>query len=89
MGRLDRPPYGVPLIDNVLLEPLAQACADAGRYEFMLMVLPLASAKGHGQPRQPDRDVLTGPHRLNRRPSLPRGAPMRRRFLGVIVAGMV
>ena len=32
--------FGVPLLDNALLEPLAAACAEERRYEFMLMVLP-------------------------------------------------
>src|SRR3712207_7766153 len=33
--------YGVALLDNSLLEPLANACAEEGRYEFMLTIAPL------------------------------------------------
>ncbi|HEX5494133.1 MAG TPA: cyclase family protein [Mycobacteriales bacterium] len=33
--------YGVPLVDAALLEPLAVACAAAGRWEFLLSVNPL------------------------------------------------
>jgi Putative cyclase len=45
--------YGVGLVDNALLEPLAQACAEEGRYEFMLMVLPLVVPGGTGSPLNP------------------------------------
>jgi kynurenine formamidase len=45
--------YGVPLVDNALVEPLAQACAEERRYEFMLMVLPLKVARGTGSPVNP------------------------------------
>ncbi len=45
--------YGVPLIDNTLLEPLAQACAEERRYEFMFTALPLKVAKGTGSPVNP------------------------------------
>jgi hypothetical protein len=45
--------YGVGLIDNALLEPLAQACAEERRYEFMLMALPLVVAGGTGSPLNP------------------------------------
>jgi kynurenine formamidase len=45
--------YGVGLVDNALLEPLAQACAEEGRYEFMLMVLPLNVVGGTGSPLNP------------------------------------
>ncbi len=45
--------YGVGLIDNALLEPVAQACAAEGRYEFMLMALPLVVAGGTGSPLNP------------------------------------
>src|SRR5690606_7184402 len=31
---------GMPLLDNSLLEPLAEACAEEGRYEFMLTINP-------------------------------------------------
>ena len=45
--------YGVGLVDNALLEPLAQVCAEEGRYEFMLMVLPLNVVGGTGSPLNP------------------------------------
>ena len=45
--------YGVPLLDRPLLEPLADVCADEGRYEFLLMVLPLNVARGTGSPVNP------------------------------------
>jgi kynurenine formamidase len=45
--------YGVALIDNALLEPLARACAEERRYEFMFMALPLKIARGTGSPANP------------------------------------
>ena len=45
--------YGVALQDNALLEPLAQACAEEGRYEFMLSILPLRVAGATGSPVNP------------------------------------
>jgi hypothetical protein len=45
--------YGVGLVDNALLEPLAHACAEEGRYAFMLMVLPLVVVGGTGSPVNP------------------------------------
>ena len=45
--------YGVALIDNTLLEPLARACAEERRYEFMFMALPLKIARGTGSPANP------------------------------------
>jgi kynurenine formamidase len=45
--------YGVALLDNALLHPLAEACAQEGRYEFMLMVAPLKVAGGTGSPVNP------------------------------------
>ena len=45
--------YGVALLDNALLEPLAGACAEEGRYEFMFMGLPLNVARGTGSPANP------------------------------------
>ena len=45
--------YGVALLDNALLEPLARACADEGRYEFMLTVSPLVVLGGTGSPVNP------------------------------------
>ena len=45
--------YGVALLDNALLEPLADACAEEGRYGFMFMGLPLNVARGTGSPANP------------------------------------
>lgn len=45
--------YGVALLDSALLEPLAQACADERRYEFMFMALPLKVVRGTGSPVNP------------------------------------
>ena len=45
--------YGVALLDNALLEPLADACAEEGRHEFMFMALPLNVARGTGSPANP------------------------------------
>lgn len=45
--------YGVALLDNCLLEPLAAACAEEGRYEFMLTVAPLPVVGGTGSPANP------------------------------------
>ena len=47
------PAYGVPLLDNALLEPLATRCAELKRYEFLLMVLPLVVTGGTGSPVNP------------------------------------
>lgn len=45
--------YGVALLDNALLEPLAQVCAEEGRYEFMLTIVPLNIEGGTGSPANP------------------------------------
>jgi hypothetical protein len=45
--------YGVGLVDNALLEPLARACAEEGRDEFMLVVAPLKVIGGTGSPANP------------------------------------
>lgn len=45
--------YGVALIDNALLQPLAEACAAEGRYEFMLTVAPVPWVGGTGSPVNP------------------------------------
>ena len=45
--------HGVALLDNALLEPLAQACAEEQRYEFMFMALPLKIVRGTGSPVNP------------------------------------
>ena len=45
--------YGVSLVDNSLLEPLANVCADEGRYEFMFSLNPLFVVGGTGSPANP------------------------------------
>ena len=45
--------YGVSLVDNSLLEPLANVCAEEGRYEFMLTINPLRVIGGTGSPANP------------------------------------
>jgi kynurenine formamidase len=45
--------FGVALLDNCLLEPLSQACAEESRYEFMLTVAPLRVPGGTGSPVNP------------------------------------
>jgi kynurenine formamidase len=44
---------GMPLLDNARLEPLAAACAEEGRYEFLLTVNPLHVRGGTGSPVNP------------------------------------
>ncbi|MFD9009945.1 cyclase family protein [Streptomyces sp. NPDC059558] len=44
---------GVPLLDNLDLEPLSAACAEAGRYAFLLVVTPLNVPGGTGSPVNP------------------------------------
>ena len=45
--------YGIGLLDNALLEPLAEVCAQENRYEFMLTVNPLRVVGGTGSPVNP------------------------------------
>ena len=45
--------YGIGLLDCALLQPLAEACAQAGRYEFLLTVNPLRVVGGTGSPVNP------------------------------------
>ena len=45
--------YGIGLLDNALLEPLADACREEKRYEFMLTVNPLRVVGGTGSPVNP------------------------------------
>jgi kynurenine formamidase len=45
--------YGVPLVDNCLLEPLADTCAEQKRYEFLLVIAPLRIVGGTGSPANP------------------------------------
>ncbi|MGW1164592.1 cyclase family protein [Streptomyces sp. NPDC002550] len=44
---------GVPLLDNLDLEALSAAAAEAGRYEFLLVVAPLNVPGGTGSPVNP------------------------------------
>ncbi|WP_060892960.1 cyclase family protein [Streptomyces europaeiscabiei] len=44
---------GVPLLDNLDLESLSAACAEAGRYAFMTVVAPLNVPGGTGSPVNP------------------------------------
>ncbi|MFI7357608.1 cyclase family protein [Streptomyces avidinii] len=44
---------GVPLLDNLDLEPLSAVCAEAGRYAFLLVVAPLNVPGGTGSPVNP------------------------------------
>jgi kynurenine formamidase len=45
--------YGVALLDNALLEPLAKVCVEESRDEFMLVVAPLKVVGGTGSPANP------------------------------------
>lgn len=45
--------YGVVLLDGAVLGPLAQACKDEGRYEFMLVIAPLSIEGATGSPVNP------------------------------------
>jgi kynurenine formamidase len=45
--------FGVALIDNALLEPLATACAEERRYDFMFVALPLKVLRGSGSAVNP------------------------------------
>jgi kynurenine formamidase len=45
--------FGLALVDNSLLEPLAAACAEEGRYDFMVAVAPLVVVGGTGSPVNP------------------------------------
>jgi kynurenine formamidase len=45
--------YGVALVDNALLEPLAHVCQEENRDEFMLIVSPLKVIGGTGSPANP------------------------------------
>jgi kynurenine formamidase len=47
-------PYmGMPLLDNADLDALAATCEELGRWEFMLVVAPLAVQGGTGSPVNP------------------------------------
>jgi kynurenine formamidase len=45
--------FGVALVDNALLEPLADVCAEEGRYDFQFSLAPLRVAGGTGSPVNP------------------------------------
>jgi kynurenine formamidase len=45
--------YGIALVDNALVEPLADACAEEGRYEFMFTFAPIPIVGGTGSPVNP------------------------------------
>jgi kynurenine formamidase len=45
--------YGVALLDNAQLEPLAKACVEEKRDEFMLVIAPLYVIGGTGSPANP------------------------------------
>jgi kynurenine formamidase len=45
--------YGVALVDNCYLEDLSEACAELGRYEFLLVLAPLRLVGGTGCPINP------------------------------------
>ena len=47
------PHMGLPLLDNANFERLAEACAEEGRYEFLLVVAPLIVEGGTGSPVNP------------------------------------
>lgn len=44
---------GLPLLDNLDLEPLSRECGGEGRWEFMLIVAPLNIPGGTGSPLNP------------------------------------
>jgi kynurenine formamidase len=44
---------GLPLLDNLLLEELAEACVARARWDFMLVVAPLALVRFTGSPVNP------------------------------------
>ncbi|MDA0348942.1 MAG: cyclase family protein [Verrucomicrobia bacterium] len=44
---------GVPILDNLELERLAQKCDELGRYEFLLTVAPIPVEGGTGSPLNP------------------------------------
>jgi kynurenine formamidase len=44
---------GMPLLDNAYLEPLAEACREENRWEFLLTINPLHVRGGTGSPVNP------------------------------------
>ena len=51
---------GMLASDSLQFEDLAQACETEGRWEFMVVGLPLRLPGGTGSPWNPDRDLLKG-----------------------------
>jgi kynurenine formamidase len=47
------PHMGLPLLDNAIFDELATACAELGRWEFMLVIAPLYVIGGTGSPVNP------------------------------------
>jgi kynurenine formamidase len=45
--------YGIAMVDNALLEPLAATCAAQDRSDFLLVILPLVVNGGTGSPVNP------------------------------------
>ena len=45
--------FGMALVDNAVLEPLANLCAARGQHEFLLVVAPLVVEGGTGSPVNP------------------------------------
>ncbi|MEV4596822.1 cyclase family protein [Amycolatopsis sp. NPDC049253] len=45
--------YGLAVVDNCALEPLAAVCAEEGRHEFLFVVAPLVVEGGTGSPANP------------------------------------
>jgi kynurenine formamidase len=45
--------FGIALVDNALLEPLAAVCAEEGRTDFMFVISPLRVEGGTGSPANP------------------------------------
>jgi kynurenine formamidase len=44
---------GMPLLDNMNLDDVAQACAEEGRWEFLFVTAPLRLPGGTGSPINP------------------------------------
>ena len=44
---------GLPLVDNMALGAVSEACADEGRWEFLLTIAPLRVVGGTGCPVNP------------------------------------
>jgi kynurenine formamidase len=47
------PGLGIPLLDNLHLEALGNACAAEGRNEFLITIAPLNVVGGTGSPVNP------------------------------------